>query len=749
MARTLQWEHCPKKGDLTVDPYTSWLDVSRRNSIDFARYTSKPLTKRDGRLILHALTLSSGNVDPTRPPNGAVLRWTYANGDAAQKVAQIALVEQDIEEIPMQSVSPFADLAADGSAVDMVETYSQFAPLDEVSVPSAVDTLQDPGYTAPAGIQPEKVVITAVIDDNINLAHERFVDQHGNSRVDFAWLQDGDAVPDGTDSPVLFGREIRREEIDHARSAGQSEDQILRKLGLLDFSTSDRYGLAQRFSHGTYVLDKAAGYPSDERLYRDAATPAENCGASPVDRRIIAVQLPRRVTIETSGALYSLFVVAGLRYIFNRALAIARELGGDRNKIPIVINFSYGLAGGPHNGKQLIERAVDQICKEVDRTAHQTVLGPAVVPMATGNRFLQNSHASVQAAAADETTLKLLWQTQPQDKSPNYMEIWVPATAWDKTLRLSLKHLSSPEVPDQVLHLDLDKDIPQHGGEPMLEAYCLVDPAIDDDTRLLGRVSVDRLDASQFPFVQEKDKIRILIALAPTHPVTDLAKALPPGVWEIAATLPLDAGDWIEAWIQRDDTPPGYTRGGRGSWLIDQSWTYEQQTERELNENVQPLPPHAGLNRYGTISGISTEGQMIRVAGSRYWEGHLPALYSGASSANILAPDLCAPSDRSRVFGGILGASSRSGGSLAINGTSVSAPLVARAAADLLSIARYRNMLSGEARSHVLEACTEVVPLPDTRAGNYYTQNPEPRKLRGRDKVLKDSVLAPNGSLRR
>ena len=183
---------------------------------------------------------------------------------------------------------------------------------------------------------PAKLVVVGVIDDAINLGHARFRRGATGSRVDYGWVQDSKApagAGNGTDF-VPFGRELTRAEIEAAQTAtqGQGDDVLLRELGLVDFSKTGHNTLARRASHGTHVMDLATGAAADR---------------ADINRRIVTVQIPALATLDTSGALLALFAVSGLRFILARARAMSRALA---MPVPAVVNFSYGLAGGPHDG---------------------------------------------------------------------------------------------------------------------------------------------------------------------------------------------------------------------------------------------------------------------------------------------------------------------------------------------------------------------------------------------------------------
>ena len=157
------------------------------------------------------------------------------------------------------------------------------------------------GAAAIAGVEPrprtarasakKQITVIAVIDDGLAFANRNFRDKSGRrTRVEFCWLQSVkiDKKPDKPS--VLFGREYTREQIDKLIEChGDDEDALYREAGATD--DTDKYGslLNRHATHGAHVMDLATGY-APERGERP-----------PEEIRIIAVQLPNMVTVDTSG----------------------------------------------------------------------------------------------------------------------------------------------------------------------------------------------------------------------------------------------------------------------------------------------------------------------------------------------------------------------------------------------------------------------------------------------------------------
>ena len=94
-------------------------------------------------------------------------------------------------------------------------------------------------------------------------------------------MQDVERRDPGPDAGVAFGQRLTREDIDKLLAENAADADIYRKVGLTDFGKNQYNPLALRASHGTHVLDLAAGYDSRDGVH---------------DRPILAVQLPSVAT---------------------------------------------------------------------------------------------------------------------------------------------------------------------------------------------------------------------------------------------------------------------------------------------------------------------------------------------------------------------------------------------------------------------------------------------------------------------
>ena len=227
-----------------------------------------------------------------------------------------------------------------GFALAQVLDAIAIGAADRAAVPATRRMRRETGVAAATA----PTVIVGIVDEGIAIAHERFRRKDGSSRISHLWMQDGRPMTDGT---APYGRELRRDRIDtllrdHLRPGGSGERGFYQGAGLADFSSPRHKSVAMRASHGTHVMDLAAGYdPADDRA----------------DRPIVCVQLPESVVADTSGLGLAPFLFDAVSFIFERAEEIAN--GGP--PIPVVINFSSGTRAGPLDGTSLLETALDEL----------------------------------------------------------------------------------------------------------------------------------------------------------------------------------------------------------------------------------------------------------------------------------------------------------------------------------------------------------------------------------------------------
>jgi hypothetical protein len=558
----------------------------------------------------------------------------------------------------------------------------------------SVDSEVTPGGTSsdPGTLRAWSVgdpVTVGIIDDGIAFAHRRFRDAAGRSRIVHLWDQrepHGERLVSAAPWPVAgeavpYGFEFDREgpngldaRLDAASTACRPENAPI-AAGLLDedrlYRDTIGWNAARRVRHGTHVLDLAAG--ESPRAPDDSA-------------RIVAVQLPRAVTLDTAGHLLAPHVTDGLRYLFDRAEAIGGAVGGAT--VPVVANLSYGTIGGPHDGSSLLERAMDEMIAARRAAGHPTAV---VIP--AGNHLQWRCHAQLDLAPGGVALLQ--WRVPPDQPVPAFMEIWLPHLD---------PALDGDETPVTV-RVAPPGDAATVSGEVRRghSAQCLdAQPRAGASVaeRVVATIAFRRagstlLDPSHASFYCDRDMI--LVTIAPTRREGGLRSAAPGGLWriEIARPAPPVAAplgrSWpIDAWIQRSDTPVGFSRRVVQSRFEDAAY---QVFDRYSGRLLERDPAPSTARRTGTLNAIAT-GEHPIVVGAARADKRRPSTYTSAGPASPKAgaaqpvrdgPDVAAIADDGAVHGGRLAAATRSAGAAALSGSSVAAPVVSRAVAQLMS----------------------------------------------------------------
>lgn len=236
-------------------------------------------------------------------------------------------------------------------------------------VPGPAD-VRRPRVLDEAGLTGDGVVV-GVVDWGLDVGHPAFRDGAGRTRVLALWDQrDGEGA---SPAPYGYGRVHGRAAVDAALRAADP-------YGALGYhpADADRGG----GSHGSHVAGIAA-----------ALAPAAT---------LVFVHLADRGTGGTATLGDSVRLLEAVDFV--------RRTARDR---PWVVNLSVGRHGGPHDGRTLLELALDELLASAP--------GRLVVQSA-GNYFRARAHAA--GTVAPGTTSTLAFRTRPGDPSPNELEIW-------------------------------------------------------------------------------------------------------------------------------------------------------------------------------------------------------------------------------------------------------------------------------------------------------------------------------------
>jgi len=479
-------------------------------------------------------------------------------------------------------------------------------------------------------------VVIAVIDQGLAFANARFF-TGGAPRIEYLWQQNmlGTVAP----APALTmsftpGFELDRVAIQNAVAAanavGAGEDWVYQNFGGLTFGADGYKPLAHRKTHGTHVLDVAAGDINTSK------------------HPIIAVDMPEDAVGDPAGSTLSVQAAWGLIYILDRAEKL-RDLN---EKLPVVANLSYGPHEGPHDGTSTLEVFMDKIWQMANVPESDT---PLEIVLAAGNFRQTRTHAAFSLRAAKRKNLR--WRLQPGSLSASLMEIWLPPGGGHSvTVTLTPPFTSAALPPISV------------SPAKLTDAF---DPA-----------GVEVYSARYVPATAPVKADSIVLSIARTAP--DPAGAWgdavsPSGVWRVTVSSTA-AVQGLKSWIKRSDTLSGRRAKGRQSYFDDSNYSLLARSGRPRDFDLAAATSY--MRRFESLSGIAT-GNRTRIIGGYCNSDFYPALYSShgtriVGTAPPSGPDWLACSDESDVLRGVHAAGTRSGSVVAMNGTSAAAPQATR-----------------------------------------------------------------------
>jgi hypothetical protein len=537
-------------------------------------------------------------------------------------------------------------------------------------------------------------VLTAVIDDGFAFAQQRLRNPSGSSRLSSVWQQDG--TPPS--AAMSCGREFSNADIYAALKRNTfaglcDEDAVYRDLGYETYVNQGHKPLGRRRSHGSHVLDLACG--DDPAM------------ASP-NRPVVAVQLPNFVTRDPALHL-GYYALLAVRHILAEADRIA--LAAACGPLPVVVNLSYGLLAGPHDGRSCFEAALDQLISHRNQALSTPHGVPFSVVLPSGNSHLSRCHAHWQLTQGADRRID--WRVQPDGQTASHLQIWLPAPAGGNT----------PEVEVQLID-------PRGNTSPVVGRGTTYERTID------GHVVCRIVYFTGEPGSRD----RVVISIAPTATVLPLEPVLPAGTWHVdVVNCAADAE--MDAWIERNETRFGWPLLGRQSRFDDPLYERFDEGGRYsradcLGTEIDVDNTSSIIRRADSMNSLATGAEPVVVAGFRkqdmrtapYSAGGLTPRTPFAYSLRD-GPDLAAVSDDSRVRHGVLAAGTRSGSVVAMDGTSVAAPQVARWIADRMArgLATDRGTIDGVVASK--DPPTTHPHAPPERIGSGRIDPRVPRKV--------------------
>lgn len=514
--------------------------------------------------------------------------------------------------------------------------------------------------------QPRTNTVIGVIDTGCPFGDPRYLrkDQGAwRTRILALWDQTQGAFAGMANAsvPADFdrGAELRAADIDAWLAACRAADGSLDEA--LCYRRAGYAMMGEGFVHGAAVLDLAAGplplrarYPSEQGgvqapppWYRDNPDPASEAD-------IVFVQLARDAVEDSTSASFPMRVLDALRYIVRRAAGAAH----------VVVNLSDGTSRALHDGRSLLEAAIEDLLAEVHGPNGPQPPMTLDVVVAAGNAYSQARHAVLRpmpkpsparVCGSDVAMLRL-----PVDnEEAAFLNIDIPPRKCHPRLRITppaaLRCAPFEVEPGQAVTWFLD-------SRPCL--WVVMPP--QGDHRTLG-----------------------LAVWSPTATRADGRRSAPAGDWRIQCLGDEDV-EW-PLWIslaQNNVEGPASIRQAR---FTDADGSYDPQRWMR-HVQIDPQVPASVIRRAGTLSVPATiqGNKHVRAVGatilrvpelppSRYFEKEEGRRSPYSSIGPTLAdPSRNGPADFAHAQPGIRGAGSPSGRVIAVTGTSFAAPQVAR-----------------------------------------------------------------------
>jgi hypothetical protein len=640
MAAAMHWTPLPKGAFTGIDwakpgatrgfdPYLVWAEADR-----FAGYQMDGPPQWLPLLVQLAPGVSVAQLRCAASP-----RWLHV-APVYDVVAGLSFCTARVRSEFFRQIRPGGRLHA------LVQRFELGLPLGDGDDPNR------PARTAKAPQLPLlRGKVLGIIDGGLAFAHANFRRPNGQTRIARFWRQDQEGwgpPPDG----LGYGHELAGTQIDramrrHTHGGLVDETQVYRefRLGL---------ELDKRANHGTHVLDVVAG-PRKVRAQvanlppHFDAPPTWTLADDDASRcDIVAVQLDWDTVVDTSGGSMNVHIMDGLMYVLSRCAADAR----------IAINVSWGTLAGPHDGSSVLESAMDQLVALRE--------GRLQIALPASNGYQDRMHANATLEPGEQISLH--WCGQPQDRTENFLELWIQPGA--RGLRIELTPPGRRSLP------------PLAWGESGLWT--------DESGRPLCALIYPQAVATG------AHGTCALLAVAPTFAFEATRATAPSGRWQLKLRNAGPGQATFDAYVERDDEIIGVRTGARPSHFEDE-W-YD--TSGNPGSFVDHADNPSAIRRSGTFNSIGTGARTVSVGGTRlagapvsvggtrlagaHWARYSPRKPDPDGSrlpqrpGVVKVPTTDAASDENAALPGLRAAGSRSGGAVRLVGTSDAAPQVTR-----------------------------------------------------------------------
>lgn len=519
---------------------------------------------------------------------------------------------------------------------------SLFEVLD-TGMPIEIDTagpLPEPPGPVPPSPTPGAPIV-AIIDDGIGFLNARFcrTAPGGGLRTRFhgLWLQ---SLEQHADRPrgAVSGRVLDPGDIDALLAQGDERAAYAATNDAL-FSPGTRAETAYATTHGTHVLDLAAGADPG-----DAEDPARGWP-------LLGVQLPAEAIDDTSGTWFESYLVLGLRWILRQARQVDATA-------PVIVNISLGVLAGPKDGSRFVEY---QMAREA--RLWETVTGqPVRLVWAFGNSYRSSQVACFHFDGTAETQ-EITWRAQPDDETASFVEIHLRGARSD-ALTVGL---TSPDGRDSGL-LALQpgeiRSLERPDGAALARIYHVPARHCDETTTCAAHY---------------------VLALAPTRGQKPGEAEARAGAWRIALNCTAKADVLVQ--VQRDDAIRGSEVRGRQSYLDHpEGYAWDPLRAAYVAPGAGPITDdgcHSAL--------VTAPARQVLAVGAARQAGvdpateigaFRPAAYSGQGAPwSVDGPTAATVVGIGAFFGGVRAAGTLTGSTRRLAGTSAAAGRMTRALA--------------------------------------------------------------------
>ncbi|WP_331291564.1 MULTISPECIES: hypothetical protein [Methylobacterium] len=508
---------------------------------------------------------------------------------------------------------------------------------------------------------PPGPVLIGLLDDGCPFAAARFLKGPNSTRVRGIWDQNRGkspiSFPDNQGNirqfgtipeDFLYGLEFRQGPLPPSSPAGLDLDEwIALHTGSSSidedgcYADADFRRLLSRQSHGAHVMDILTGIvPIASRVgptgpgndHRDP--PSWQSGTDPASSAdIVFVQFSEDCIKDATGVWLKAYVFDGIRYVLS-------YVDPDHTE-QIIINISYGITTGPHNGTSELERALAAFVADFNGTPGKPRL-EIVLPV--GNSYLSDSHIFHVGKSKPSDMFEWIWRLPPDNPVMCFAEVWASGSA-GQTVTVALTSPSGASASSAA--------VPPANAPPA--AFHVSSPIVQGtDTLWLLAVEATRATAEH-------------------------------GDWRISvAGVP--QGAEIHAYAARSDPNMGVRTGAKRSYFVDGAWRLARSSEASLTY-VDGTFDDAGslVCRRGTMNGIATAcDSNVHVAGGYMLANGRRAPYSSAGAARPgpltrrAGPDFLLPTDGTFALKGLRAGGNRTGSVFRLIGTSTAAPQLAR-----------------------------------------------------------------------